>query len=62
MKVDIRSNEVFYKIQWSKIIPYEKYSSSRILPELPGIICIMKNRRPDPEPLIFFECWRDRPA
>ncbi len=59
MKVDIRSNEVFYKIQWSKIIPYEKYSASRILPELPGIICILKNRRPDPEPLIFFECWRD---
>ena len=60
MKKKIVKRDVFYSIMWSTIFPYDKYSISRILPEMSGIVCLLKNRpKRDPEYLIFYGCWRD---
>ncbi len=60
MKKSIYREDVFYTIVWSRLIPYDRYSASRILPELPGIICFMeKVKRGDPRYLAFYGCWRD---
>jgi len=54
-----KETEVYYKIEWSKIFEYDRISATRILPELSGIICIMKKVRKNYEPILFYACWRD---
>ncbi len=59
MKKSIHENVAYYTIAWSRDIQYDKYSASRILPELPGILCLFEPTRPEPTYLLFYSCWRD---
>jgi hypothetical protein len=60
MKKSELNRDVFYTIVWSRLHNYDKYSAGRILPELPGILCLMeKSRTGGPKPLLFYGCWRE---
>ncbi|RPI95547.1 MAG: hypothetical protein EHM32_05550 [Spirochaetales bacterium] len=60
MKKSIVNEDVFYTIAWSRLIAYEKHSASRILPEMPGILCLLEAvPRGAMRYLIFYGCWRD---
>ena len=43
MKKSVLNDDVFYTLMWSRIIPYDKYTAARILPEMAGILCLMEN-------------------
>lgn len=60
MKKAVVNDDVFYTIAWSRLIEYDKHSASRILPEMPGILCLMERLAGGAmEYLIFYSCWRD---
>ncbi len=59
MKKDIRNKEAFYALVWSKLYRFDRYTSKRILPELSGIIALMKKEKDREEYLMFYACWRD---
>ncbi len=60
MKKSVVNDDVFYTIAWSRLIAYEKHSASRILPEMPGILCLLETApRGGMRYLIFYGCWRD---
>ncbi len=54
-----RENDVYYKIEWSRIFKYDRISATRILPELSGILCIMHRIKREFVPILFFACWRE---
>ncbi len=51
--------EVYYKIEWSRVFEYDRISATRILPELSGIISILRKEKKSYVPILFFACWRD---
>ena len=59
MQKNIIEREVYYNIIWSQDHRYEKYDASKVLPELPGIVCLMYREKSKTEYLIFYACWRD---
>lgn len=59
MKKDVRNKEAFYALVWSKLYRFDRYTSKRILPELSGIIALMKKEKGREEYLMFYACWRD---
>jgi len=60
MKKTVVNDDVFYTIAWSRLIEYDKHSASRILPEMPGILCLLERLpRGAMKYLIFYGCWRD---
>jgi len=60
MKKEVQNDNVLYTIIWSKIYPYDKYRASMILPEMPGLICLIgKAINMEPKCLLFYSCWRD---
>ncbi len=54
-----RENDVYYKIEWSRMFKYDRITAARILPELSGILCIMHREGRNFFPILFFACWRD---
>jgi hypothetical protein len=60
MKKKVNGKTVQYHLMWSPVYPYDKHEASRILPELPGIICILETKpRQVQNGIFFFSCWRD---
>ena len=55
----IVSNDVYYSISWSRVIEYEKYSATRIIPELSGIVRLMHKRNNRYVDVLLYACWRD---
>jgi len=59
MKKTVHNNDVYYSLAWSPDYEYDKYNALRVLPELAGVICIMKKEKSRTTPLIFLGCWRE---
>ncbi len=59
MKKDVSGRNVFYSLKWSKLHKYDKYSATRIAPDLPGILAIAYIEDGNLEYLLFFGCWRN---
>lgn len=59
MKKDVRGQDVYYLINWSRLFEYDKYEARRVLPELPGIIWIQNRINKKMESALFYACWRD---
>lgn len=59
MKKDIRGQDAYYSIEWSRLFEYDKYEARRVLPELPGIIWIQNRINKKMETSLFYACWRD---
>jgi hypothetical protein len=59
MKKDVRGQDVYYSINWSRLFEYDKYEARRVLPELPGIIRIQNRINKKMETTLFYACWRD---
>lgn len=60
MKKKEVNDGVLYTIAWSPLHKYDKYSITKIIPELPGIVLLMENvPRNQPRKLLYFSCWRD---
>ncbi len=59
MKKDIRGQDVYYSIEWSRLFEYDKYEARRVLPELPGILWIQNRINKRIETTLFYACWRD---
>ncbi|NCU32096.1 MAG: hypothetical protein EOM23_04005 [Candidatus Moranbacteria bacterium] len=59
MKKNVSGDNVYYSISWSRVFEYEKYSASRIVPELPGIIRLMHKKNNRYVNQLFYACWRD---
>jgi len=59
MKKNIINNDVYYTLAWSQVLKYEKYSASRTLPVMPGIIGLFQDKTSRYVPLLYFECWRE---
>lgn len=58
MKKKIVSNEAYYTIAWSPVIAFNKYSITRVLPELPGIVLFSRNSK-GRKPIFIYGCWRE---
>lgn len=52
-------NDVYYSIEWSRVIEYEKYSATRIIPELSGIVRLMHKKNNRYKDVLLYACWRD---
>ena len=59
MKKDLINDDAFYIIVWSQNYKYDKYSLSRILPEMSGICALMTIENGREIPLMFYASWRD---
>ncbi len=59
MKKDVRGQDAYYFINWSRLFEYDKYEARRVLPELPGIIWIQHRINKKMESALFYACWRD---
>lgn len=59
MKKDVRGQDVYYSIEWSRLFEYDRYEARRVLPELPGIIWIQNRANRKFETSLFYACWRD---
>ena len=59
MKKEVIGNGVFFVIEWSEYYKYERISSGRILPDMPGIIHFADQSRPVQENLMIFAAWRE---
>jgi len=58
MKKHVYGDEAYYKITWSPLYRYEKYSAGRILPEMAGILCLQERDCPGEGIIFFYGCWR----
>lgn len=52
-------NDVYYSIEWSRVIEYDKYSATRIIPELSGIVRLMHKKNNRYTDILLYACWRD---
>ncbi len=59
MRKRVHGKEVYYTLAWSAVNAYDRFSASRFLPELPGIIEIMSIENGNYQTLMFLECWRE---
>jgi len=59
MKKNIINNDVYYALAWSEVQKYDRFTSSRTLPVLPGIIGLFQDKTSRYVPLVYFECWRE---
>ncbi|HOK03199.1 MAG TPA: hypothetical protein PKX79_11035 [Spirochaetota bacterium] len=58
-KKDVRGDDVYYAIEWSRLFEYDKYTARRVIPELPGIMWLLHPVKTEVESLLFYACWRD---
>ena len=60
MIIKVHEDSVYYTIAWSKVYPFDKYSASRIIPELAGLLYFTRQWDDrDGKPLFIYGCWRD---
>ena len=60
MKKRIVKDGVLYTIAWSPLYKFDKYSITKIIPELPGIVSLVERIQGDMfKYVLFFSCWRD---
>jgi hypothetical protein len=60
MKKSLYDNQAYYTISWSRIIPYDRLTAARILPEMAGILCILeKGKAGKWDYILLGGCWRD---
>ncbi len=59
MKKRVHGQEVYYTLAWSPVKAYDRFSASRFLPELPGIVEIISIENGAFRTLMFLECWRE---
>ncbi len=58
-KKDVRGDDAYYSIEWSRIFEYDRFTARRVMPELPGIVWLQHPVKNQMESLLFFACWRD---
>lgn len=58
MKKRIVGDEAHYTVAWSRIVPFDKYAMTRIVPELPGIVFFSRKEN-GRGPLFVYGCWRE---
>jgi hypothetical protein len=60
MKKTVLENNVYYTVAWSPMRMYDKHAASRILPELAGIVCLLREQKKEEHDyLMFLACWRN---
>ncbi len=59
MKKTVRNREAFYTIAWSRAFPFDKYSITRMVPELPGLAMFSRRGDEEKKPLFIYGCWRE---
>ncbi|MCU0847052.1 MAG: hypothetical protein MUD12_04120 [Spirochaetes bacterium] len=59
MKKTAIGKDAYYHIAWSPVHKYDKYSATRIVPDLAGIFCLLGKEGDRFRYLIFYSCWRD---
>jgi hypothetical protein len=60
MIVKVHEDSVYYTIAWSAVYPFDKYSASRIIPELSGLLYFTRQWDDrDRRPIFIYGCWRD---
>ena len=59
MKKKSADESVVYAIEWSKPFQYDRFSASRVLPDMPGILFFSEKRGDDHYSLLLFATWRE---
>lgn len=59
MKKSVINEIVHYEIEWSDWYKYDRFSSGRILPDMPGILLFADQGEEEKYPLLLFACWRE---
>ena len=60
MKKKVYQDKVLYTIAWSPVYKFDKYSITKIIPELAGIVAIMEKHSGETyHYILFYSCWRD---
>jgi hypothetical protein len=58
-KKDVRGDDVYYSLEWSRLFEYDRFNARIVMPELPGIVWLLHPVKKEMESLLFFACWRD---
>jgi len=59
MRKTVRNRDAFYTIAWSPAFPFDKYSLTRMIPELPGLAFFSRRGGDERKPLFIYGCWRE---
>ena len=59
MKKNVRDNDVYYYVEWSRLFGYDRHSVTRLIPELPGIVLMQHKVNRKMVNMLVFACWRD---
>jgi hypothetical protein len=59
MKKDIIGDNVYYAIEWSEFHKYDRFSATRVLPDMPGILHFAEKKGSMMSDLFFFASWRE---
>ena len=58
-KKNVRGDDVYYFLEWSRLFEYDRFTARRVMPELPGIVWLMYPEKKETVNLLFYACWRD---
>ena len=56
---NVRGNDVYYYVEWSRLFEYDRHSVTRLIPELPGLVWMQHRINRQMVDMLFFACWRD---
>jgi len=58
MKKNVRDNDVYYYVEWSRLFEYDRHSVTRLIPELPGIVLMQHRAKKKMLNMLVFACCR----
>ena len=58
-KKNVRGDDVYYYIEWSRLFEYDRHSVTRLIPELPGIVLMQHKVTRKMVNMLVFACWID---
>lgn len=58
-KKDVKGDDVYYSLEWSRLFEYDRFTARRVMPELPGIVWLQHLSKKGMESLLLYACWRD---
>jgi hypothetical protein len=59
MKKNVRGDEVYYHIEWSRMFVYDRHSVTRLIPEMPGLVFMQHRVNRKMVNMLVLACWRD---
>ncbi|NLV68146.1 MAG: hypothetical protein GXY14_10795 [Spirochaetes bacterium] len=59
MKKNVRGDDVYYYVEWSRMFVYDRHSVTRLIPEMPGLVFMQHKVNRKMVNMLVLACWRD---